>query len=343
MQSIGVAGHLCLDIAPRLTSEAALRPGRLVEVGALAISLGGCVANTGGALADLGADVTPFAFVGDDDLGALLLAHLEARGFAENHVWISPGSTTSYSLVIESPGTDRTFWHHTGANDEFDGTRVGVVDRDIVHVGYPPLLPGMLVDDGRPLQELLARARTAGATTSLDLAVVDPNSPAGARDWATILHRAFSECDVASPSLDDLTSALRIDEPYSLALVDRLADQMLSDGVAVVGISAGRHGLHVRTGSADRLRSAGAALAPLADRWADRSLTLQPTWIEDAVTTNGAGDASTAGLLFGMLRGASIEQAAALAAACAALVMRGRRTTVAAVTSLSPSLASLMS
>jgi sugar/nucleoside kinase (ribokinase family) len=303
--------------------------------------VGGSVANTGGSLADLGANVTPFASIGDDELGRLLLSQLTPIGFAKPELSMSRGSTTSYSLVIESTGADRTFWHHTGANDDFDGTEVDVKNRDIVHVGYPSLLPGMRTNNGRPLWELLERARAAGATTSLDLAVVDADSPAGALDWPSILQGAFAECDIASPSLDDLTSALRITEPYSPELVDRLADQMLDDGVAVVAISAGRHGLRIRTGSADRLRSAGAALAPLADHWANRSLTLQPAPIDTPVTTNGAGDASTAGLLYGALRGTSIEQAAALAIACAAVSMSGGRTTIAAVSALDPTLTSL--
>ena len=151
MHSIAVAGHLCLDITPRHGSTAVLEPGRLFEVGPLAISLGGSVANTGRALVDLGATVTPFASIGDD---------------------------------------------------EFDGTRVDVQGTDLLHVGYPPLLPGLLVDGGHPLHTLLRRAHAAGATTSLDLVVVDPDSAVGALDWAGILARVLAECDVASPSLD---------------------------------------------------------------------------------------------------------------------------------------------
>lgn len=327
MHSIAVAGHLCLDIAPRLAATARLEPGQLIEVGPLSISLGGSVANTGGALAHLGANVTPFANVGDDELGQLLLSKLDAEGFAAPRLAVSRDKATSYSLVIEKPGVDRTFWHHTGANDEFDGTDVTLDGYDLLHVGYPTLLPGTLAETGRPLHDLLARARAAGLTTSLDLAVVDRSSRIGALDWNAILTRAFSECDVASPSLDDLTSALHIDEPYSPELVDRLADRMLGDGVAVVAISAGAHGLRLRTGSAERLRAGGGVLAPLAEEWADRSLTVAPLWVEDPVTTNGAGDASTAGLLFALTRGAGPEQATALAAASSAAVISGEHPT----------------
>ena len=39
-----VAGHLCLDIIPKLSSPLTLRPGTLTEIGAAAFAAGGwCV------------------------------------------------------------------------------------------------------------------------------------------------------------------------------------------------------------------------------------------------------------------------------------------------------------
>lgn len=339
MSSIAVAGHLCLDIAPQLRGSARLEAGQLFDVGPLTISLGGSVANTGGTLASLGATVTPFATVGDDELGGMLMTKLGAEGFASPKLTVSPRHSTSYSLVFETPGVDRTFWHHTGANDEFDGTNVSLAGFTLLHVGYPTLLPGLLLHGGIPLHTLLARARASGITTSLDLAVVDRTSTVSDLDWRSILGLAFAECDVVSPSLDDLTSALRIDDDYSPELVDELADWMLAQGAAIVAISAGRNGLHVRSASAARLRDAGAVLAPLADSWANVQLTVPSQRVDNPATTNGAGDASTAGLLFALTRRASAEQATALAMACSAAIMRGARPTAAAISSAEPSLA----
>ena len=342
MHSIAVAGHLCLDIAPLLTEKARIDPGSLIEVGPLAITLGGCVANTGGALAALGAHVVPYATVGDDELGSLLLSKLSAEGFTNPQLSMSPSLATSYSLVIEQSGTDRTFWHHTGANADFDGSAVDTAGHSLLHIGYPPLLPGILENDGRTLHDLFAQARSAGVTTSVDLAVVDPHSPVGALNWDAILSSIFAHTDIATPSLDDLTSALGIEEEYSPELVDRLADRMLADGVAVVAISAGQHGLHLRTASAERFRAGGQVLAPRADTWAERSLTTGPLDVKNPVTTNGAGDASTAGLLFGLTRGASPEQAIALAVACSAAVMSGVRPSPENVSALDSSVSSIV-
>jgi sugar/nucleoside kinase (ribokinase family) len=341
VRSIAIAGHVCVDIRPDLTGGARLEPGRLFEVGPAVLSLGGPVGNSGRDLVALGVPVTVFAVIGDDRLGGIIRAELESMPLVTSALREVAGASTSYSIVLEPPGADRTFWHHVGANAAFDGTGLDAAGIDLLHLGYPPLLPGLLVDDGEPLHRMLAQARRAGATTSVDLADVDPTSPAGKLDWHSILRRMASETDVLTPSLDDLTSALRIEETYSPGLVARLADQLLEWGAAVVAISAGEHGLHLRTGTTDRLAAAGRALSPLASTWADTTLDAPALASGAPATTNGAGDASTAGLLFGIARGANPEDSARLASVCAAAAMRGRATTADVIAELDPGLASL--
>src|SRR5204862_2738900 len=104
---------------------------------------------------------------GDDELGATLVRLLTARGLGTGQLRLRPGRSTSYSLVLEPPGVDRSFWHHVGANAEFDGTGVDLSGVDLLHVGYPSLLPAMAADGGAPLAALFMRARAAGVTTSL--------------------------------------------------------------------------------------------------------------------------------------------------------------------------------
>lgn len=341
MRSIVVAGHVCLDLSPQLPAVPRLAPGALVSVGALTVSVGGSVANTGSALAGLGARVLPSAAVGDDVLAGLLVSQLESAGFDVRGLRRERLSTTSYSLVLEAPGSDRTFWHHTGANDEFDGSEVEWGDSAVLHIGYPSLLPRLLEDGGSPLVALLARARGAGVTTSVDLAVVDPASAVGRLDWDGVLRRVAAETDVMSPSLDDLTSALGIHASYSPALVNRLAERLLADGVGLVAISAGVHGTLVRTADESRLRSGGRALETVAAQWADRTLVVPAVPVAAPVTTRGAGDASTAGLLYGLLVGCSLEDAATLAAATAASVVMGVHPGPACVTAIDARLAGL--
>src|SRR4051794_16013201 len=124
MRSVVVAGHVCVDFIPEVPGNAATRPGELLEVGPLAVRAGGCVANTGGDLAELGVVVDVVGDAGDDELGALLVALLRARGTRTDQIQLLEGRSTSYSLVFEPDGQDRSFWHHVGANTEFDGSAV---------------------------------------------------------------------------------------------------------------------------------------------------------------------------------------------------------------------------
>jgi sugar/nucleoside kinase (ribokinase family) len=318
-----VAGHVCLDLTPTAPLPAGAEPGRLLEVGPLAVAAGGCVANTGRALARHGLVVGAAATVGADALGGVLRDLLSREGFARADLATTAAGSTAYSIVFESAGVDRCFWHHAGANDAFTGADVAVAGARVLHLGYPPLLPAVLPGDGAPLRALFARAREAGVTTSLDLAVVDPSAPAGRIDWRALYAAVLPLTDVVSPSLDDLTSALGIAEPYSPGLVRSLAEELLSLGAAVVAITAGGHGPYLATAPGERFAAGGPALAGLPPAWWEVRRHAQPPPTR-AVTTNGAGDASTAGLLAALLAGAEPAGALAAMTASAAAVLHGR-------------------
>ena len=107
-----VAGHICLDITPVFASgktqplASVLTPGKLVQMKDVNISTGGAVANTGLALKVLGADAELMGKVGDDEFGQIVLDRLRKYG-AEGGMLVSADSSTSYSVVIAPPGTDR--------------------------------------------------------------------------------------------------------------------------------------------------------------------------------------------------------------------------------------------
>lgn len=333
---ISVAGHFCVDLVPQLRT-AQVEPGQLIEIGPLDVRLGGCVANTGLALRDLGADVELQATVGDDPLGEIAVSLLQRRGEVRRTVTRRQGAATSYSIVLEPGGADRTFWHHTGVNAGFDAEAV-LVGADLLHIGYPQLLPGAVADGASPLIGLLQRARTSGATTSLDFAVVDPTSPLGKLDWPELVDRLMAETDVVSPSVDDLRSMFGIRRAGSLELADDLCRRLLRAGAAVAMVTAGEHGLALRSAPTSRLAAGGRVLAALGAGWADVALTL-PSTATRQVTSTGAGDAATAGLLCGLAFGLAPSAAARLARATAAAVMAGRRPTSEVIAYLDPSLA----
>lgn len=331
---ISIAGHVCVDLTPRLHRDPPRDPGGLFDVGSLGISVGGCVGNTALALASFGIDVDVQAVVGADALGAIVREELASAGIRSSGVRTADRAT-SYSLVIEPPGRDRTFWHHTGANDVFDGSEVDLTGLDLLHVGYPMLLPALVVDGGEPLRRLLARAKDAGVTTSLDLAVLDPDGPTGGVDWMCLFSHISPYLDILSPSFDDLASMTGSAAEWLPEREQSFADQLLSAGVGVVAITSGANGMSMRTADATRLRGAGRALADQADAWAGHSFRHEVSEIIDPVTTNGAGDASTAGLLAAVLSGREPREAAAWAAAASRAALEGRLSRVAHIPPIS--------
>jgi sugar/nucleoside kinase (ribokinase family) len=321
MRSALVAGHVCVDLVPALAAIPTIRPGELVEIGPLGVHAGGCVANTGGDLAALGAPVQVVGDAGDDEIGALLVRLLAARGAGTDQVRLLPGRSTSYSLVLQPPGGDRSFWHHVGANAAFDGSGLRLAGVDLLHVGYPSLLPALVAGGGAALEALLTRGRAAGITTSLDLAVLDPASPAAREDWPALLGRVLPLVDVFTPSLDDVRSALRLDVGGTPEDLRRTARRLVELGPAVVMLTAGPVGLQLSTADASRLARAGAVFADDPARavsWSgqERFVPARPVPVR---TTLGAGDAATAGLLYGLLAdldpAASLDLAAGTAAA----------------------------
>jgi len=302
------------------------------------MTLGGCVANTGGDLAALGVPVKLSAAIGRDHLGEFVRRSFVERELDATGLQNVDCRGTSYSLVLQPDGADRTFWHYDGANSLFDESLVDASDVRILHVGYPPLLRGMLTDSGEPLRRMFARARQSGVTTSLDMAVVDQGSETGRLDWEAILANVLPEVDVFSPSFDDVRSALHLQEDFSPLLAERVSQSLVDRGVAVVALSCGARGIQVRAADGARLLNAGAALRDVSSDWAGKSFWQPAVDVTRIATTNGAGDAATAGLLFGLLSALRPEDAARLATACAAVKIIGLSTTLDAITDIAPDL-----
>jgi sugar/nucleoside kinase (ribokinase family) len=314
-----LAGHLCADLTPALPGDPLVEPGRLAAVGPLRVSLGGSVANTGRVLGALGIPIRAAAASGDDALGGLVRELLASEGFDTSEVRTIAGMGTSYSIVIQPPALDRTFWHHSGANDAFVPDDVSLDGVELLHVGYPSLLAALAADDGAALRRLFARARERGITTSLDLAVVDPGSDAATTDWLAFLTAVLPLTDLFTPSIDDLSSSLGGD-----ATPAERVDSALALGAGAVVVTAGDRGLAFGGADATRMRAGGRALASVADSWGGIRLTAPTTPVDRVVSTNGAGDASTAGFIAATLAGLAPADSLELAGRCAAAVVADR-------------------
>ncbi len=317
------AGHICVDIIPAFGEVSGtdvgeiLRPGKLLEVGPASISTGGSVSNTGLALRRLGLSVSLIGKCGDDSFGDLLVEMLrrEAAG-SEAGMSVVPGERTSYTIVIVLPGIDRMFLHCPGSNDTFgpEDVDLGIVGRArLFHFGYPPVMKRMYACGGQELATLLRGAREAGAVTSLDMALPDPDSAAGRADWRTILEAALPHVDIFLPSLEELLFMLRRERFEELAAgapgiadaftaddVRELAAECIGMGAEMVVIKCGHAGAYLRTVQSVE-RAAGVLHNP--GEWEEVEIFEPTCRVENIVSAAGSGDSSIAGFLAAMLRG----------------------------------------
>jgi sugar/nucleoside kinase (ribokinase family) len=330
-----IAGHVSLDVFPELFGPLDLEPGRLNAIGPATFSTGGAVSNTGLAMRRLGVDVRLVGKVGDDLFGqAVIEAYRAVDPALADGLTIAPSAVTSYTIVINPPLRDRSYLHCSGANETFAAGDVRdehLADARLFHFGYPPLMPRMYADRGSELRELFDHARRAGLVTSLDLSLPDPSSVAGRADWRSVFETALPAVDVFAPSLDELLFMLDRPRHDDLAsgsplatVIDRaylleVSSTLIALGSAVVAIKLGEHGLYLRT-TADRTR-----LHPVLERlgldaqeWRDREVLSPCFRARDVVGTTGSGDATIAGLLMAVLRGAGAPESATIATAVGA-------------------------
>ena len=241
-----VAGHLCIDFFPQMDRAPGLVEGALYDLGPMRARPGGCVYTTGKTMEALGVDVSVAAAVGDDSLAELLLDLCRAEGL-DTAGLIRTEASTSYTIVSQPPGRDRTFWHHLGANQLFDGRNLDLDGIDLLHVGYPNLMALLYLDDGARTVELFRRARASGCATSIDLAVIDVAEPDRVARWTRFLDQVLPWTDIISPSVDDLASVVDWPAEATPETLADAAERLLAWGVGVVLITGGTDGLQVAT------------------------------------------------------------------------------------------------
>ncbi len=317
-----VAGHICLDITPVFASgktqplASVLTPGKLVQMKDVNISTGGAVANTGLALKVLGADAELMGKVGDDEFGRIVLGRLRDYG-AEGGMLVSKDSSTSYSVVIAPPGTDRIFLHNPGANDTFRAKDLDfekIAQADFFHFGYPPIMRHMYENEGEELAGIFRRVKEAGLTTSLDMAAVDPDSDAGKADWGKILEKVLPYVDYFVPSAEEL--CFMADRPRYEEWMTRAAG---GDVTSVISVEEDIRPLAKRVldmGASSLLIKCGAPGMYFTD--GKKEIFERSYKPERVLSGTGAGDTSIAAFLKARMEGRSIEESLHLAAATGA-------------------------
>jgi sugar/nucleoside kinase (ribokinase family) len=265
-------------------------------VGGISLVTGGSAAITAVAAARLGLRVALVAAVGADPAGEFMRGQLAAEGVDIAAVAVREAAPTGMTVAL-SHGTDRAILTATGAMTSLTAADVPVAllaAARHVHVSSYFLMADSL---GPGLAGLLAAARSAGATTS-----VDTNWDPSGRWGDTRLHAALAE---ASLLLPNEAEALRLSGGPDLA-------------AAVAALTAAGPALVVKLGERGALCAGGDGLHRVTPP------VLTP------VDTTGAGDCFNAGLIAGLLAGLPLPEAAALGCAVGALSTQAAGGTAAA-------------
>ncbi len=297
-----IAGTILVDILKTIPTYP--EAGRLVQISAMEQSVGGAVPNTAIDIARLAPDfpVRVFGKVGDDDYGKFAVRTMHDAGLDTSRVLVSKTAPTSFTDVMYVKGGERTFFTMAGANAELD-----VEDFDFASLGARHLHLAYLLLLGaldRPDEEygcrsarLLAKAKEAGLTTSIDLI----SEPSDRYKTAVLPALPYVDYLVINELEASALTGIPIGKSPSAEELHRLTQALLALGVQKKVI------IHCPDLGVLDNKEGGFFALP--------SLNLPRNYI---VGSTGAGDAFCAGSLYALLQGYSDTDILRLASLTAA-------------------------
>jgi sugar/nucleoside kinase (ribokinase family) len=325
-----VAGHLCLDLHPdlkQIPSEALITPGKVFEIGKLDIGTGGTVSNTGITLHKLGVETSLLSCVGDDMVGQMILEKIKIHNpkLIEN-IYQLEKQSGSYTMVFSPGNQDRTLIHYPGTNEIFgiQHLRLDIIkDAKIFHLGYPPLLPRLILNEGHELEMMFLSVKEKGVITSLDLSFPDPTGNTFEANWLKILKRVLPHIDVFIPSIEEIIFMLRKSDyekwngsilpNLSKGYLKDLAFEILEIGVAITGFKLGDMGMYLQASTAENVFQNLKTIIET-NKWKGIQMW-HPAFQVEVKGCTGAGDSAYAGFLTELLMGS--EPLHALKMSCA--------------------------
>jgi sugar/nucleoside kinase (ribokinase family) len=284
-----VCGSCVVDVLVRPAPlEVAIGGGRLIEAEPLELTTGGIVSNSGITMTRLGMRVAAFSYVGVDAWAEVIRRRYAAEGLDDVGLLEHPTGATSTTAVLIDASGERSFLHCVGAPKLLDRAaflnHLELFRRSrAVLLGYYPLLPNLIGE----LPELFAALRKEGCLTALD----------AAGDGGTMgpLAPVLPHLDVYVPSLAEANHQTGEDDPRKIIGAYRDAG-----ATGLLGVKLGKR---------------GALLSPKPSEFIEIAAAEPPGKVID---TTGAGDSFLGGLLTGLLRGLSTEQAGRLGSAAGA-------------------------
>jgi sugar/nucleoside kinase (ribokinase family) len=265
---VGCAGILVADTFCGVL-DALPAPGELLALDAMPASAGGCAANVAINLAKQGVSVDVIGCLGRDAAAHTVIDGLNNAGVSTEQI-IYVDEKTSQTVILVVRGEDRRFLHMFGANKSLSMrhmTRDWLQTLKVFYLGGVYVLPGV---DPAQLADTLRFCREHGVTT-----VVDVVLPKTLRNFDD-LRLWLPHVDYFVPNDDEARQITGLDDPAEQTRA------LTGLGARYVVVTAGEGGL-VAAGEG-RLWRAGAFQV-------------------EAVDMSGSGDAFSAGLITGIVRG----------------------------------------
>jgi ribokinase len=262
-------------------------PGGLHLADSITFTTGGNVCNSGIAMAKLGLKVAAAGLVGKDILGSAAVERMRQAGLDTSAVFENAGAQTSASIVAVEPGGERVFFHVPGVTalldvESFRKCFSIFSQCAYVLVGYYGLLPKLTPD----LPTVLAELKQASPKTKVALDTVNPTG-----SWEE-LEPILPHLDVFAPSRTEAAALTGETEPWKMVAAFR---RHMKKGL--IGIKLDAEGCLLDDGA--------------------RAVTA-PAYKVRVVDTTGAGDTWFGGLIAGLIRNMTLEQAARFANRAAA-------------------------
>ncbi len=281
--------------------------GMLTYITAVAKAVGGCACNTAIDLAkiDRSVPLSVMGCVGDDDNGRFLLSTLRKHYVNTDMVQVLENTQTAFCDVMSENGEERTFFSFRGANARFCPGKAEAAQLKcrMLHIGYILLLDALDAPDpefGTVMARFLYYVKERGIKTSIDLisdAVADYAEKVlpvlKYTDYAIINEieccKIF-DCDPRSP-----------DGRLNIPVIRQAMKKMLKAGV--------REKVIVHSPEACFCLSADGSFTKIGSLCIDKEMILGKV---------GAGDAFSAGCLYGIYNDYTDQQMLEFASAAAA-------------------------
>lgn len=245
-----------------------------------AISTGGSAANATLNATRLGLRTTYLGKLGNCDVAATYRNRFADLGIDTTR-FKTGAVPNARSLILTTPDADRTMRTDLGAAMTLSPDEISAADFAGCRHTH---MEGYLVFNEALADAVLASARAAGCTVSVDLAsfeVINATRPWIFKQLASGIDIVFANEDEIRALFEDETS------PY-----DVLAQRLAGHGV-IAAVKVGKDGAWIARG--------------------DELHRIEPVVVDSVIDTNGAGDSWAAGFLASHLRGKSLAESGRIA------------------------------